>query len=187
MNASTGGALRLADLIDLQPDDVRAAVDAATRDEPALGAVQNVARFAAQVGADELTHALDTDPFELIAAGWLKLQSVRDAAKRSLQTPGVATLLTLGQHDVIAPSHPKLTIYCDGAPLTTLTFTLELDARFKSVGLTITDGRLLSVAPGEASALVRLKYKSIKLREQSTPGWKLPGRIALGAGLSIPH
>jgi hypothetical protein len=187
MTDTNSGALRLSDLIELQAEDVQSALDAAARDDTSLGTVQNVARFAAQVGADELTKALAADPVELIAAGWLKLQSVRDAAKRSVQSPGVATLLTLGQHDVIAPSYPKLTIYCDGAPLTTLSFTLELDARFKSVGLTITDGRLKAVAPGEASALVRLKYKSVKLREQSTPAWKLPGRISFAAGLPIPH
>lgn len=180
-------ALHLADLIDLQPDDVRAAVDAAAHDEPALGAVHDIARFAAQVGADELGKVLAADPFELIAAGWLKVQSVRDAARRSVQAPGVTTLVTLGQHDVIAPAHPKLTIYSNGAPLATLTFTLELDARFKSVGLTIVDGRLQAVAPGEASVLVRLKYKAVKLREQSTPAWKLPGRIAFAAGIPIPH
>jgi hypothetical protein len=185
--SETATATRLADLIDVQPDDVRQALDAAAHDEPGLATVQNVARFAASVGSEQLAKALDVDPFELIAGGWLKVQSVRDAAVRSLKTPGVPTLLTLGQHDVIAPAYPQLSIYCDGAPLATLKFTLELDARFKAVGLTIVDGRLQAVTPGDASALVRLKYKAIKLREQSTPAWSLPGRIAFAGGLPIPN
>jgi hypothetical protein len=53
--------------------------------------------------------------------------------------------------------------------------------------MTITDGRLQAVTPGEASVLVRLKYRTIKLREQSTPAWNLPGRIAFAGGLPIPN
>ena len=177
---------RLDQLIALEPDDVQQALAESARDEPAFSAVKNVAGFVASLGSDELNKALAQDPFELLAMGWVKLKAVRDAAAKSRATPAQTTVVTLGQHDVVAPSYPALTVYCDGAALVTLKFTLELDARFKGVALGIVDGRLRSVAPGEASVLVRLKYKSVKLREQTTPAWKLPGTVTLGAGIPIP-
>lgn len=185
-HAATDERPRLGELIALAPNDVQQALAEASRDEPALAAVKSVTGFVASLGADELNGALKQDPFELLAMGWVKLKAVRDAAAKSRATPQQTTVLTLGQHDVIAPAYPTLTIYCDGVALTTLKFTLELDARFKSVALAIADGRLRSVAPGEASVLVRLKYKSVKLREQPTPAWKLPGTLTLGAGIPIP-
>jgi hypothetical protein len=78
-----------------------------------------------------------------------------------------------------------LTIKVAKVALPELKLTLELVARFKSVELAIAGGRIRSLAPGEASAIARLKYKSVKLKEQSTPAWKLPGLLTLGAGVPV--
>jgi hypothetical protein len=110
---------------------------------------------------------------------------VRDAAAKSRATPGQTTMVTLGQHELTHSCHPVLAFYVGDAPLPELKLTLELVARFKSVALSIADATLHALAPGDASAVVRLKYKTVKIKEQATPDWKFPGMIRLGSGIRI--
>jgi hypothetical protein len=172
----------LRDLIELSKDDVEDAMKQHAADTGGT----SLAGFAASVGADVLNKELDNDFADALAVGWTKVQTVREAARRSLEHPGEDTLVTLGQHDLTSTHYPVLTISVARLPVTELKFTLELVARFKSVGLAIRDGRLRAVAPGEASAIARIKYKDVKLKEKQTPAWRLPGEIRLaGEGVLV--
>lgn len=174
----------LRDLIEMSEDDVQHAVS----EHAAESGAGTLAGFAASVGADKLNKELDKDFADRLAVGWTKVQAVREAAKRSLEQPDKAAEVTLGQHDMTATYYPVLTISVAKLPSKDLKFTLELVARFKSVKLSIENGRIRSVEPGEASAIARLKYKSVKLKEKSTPAWKLPGVIRLaGEGVLVAH
>lgn len=177
--------IKLRDLIDVSADDVHAAFREQAKDENAVLLAQGqLTGFAAGLAADELNKALDSDVFTLLAHGWTKVQAVRDAAKGSVQS-GETKKVTLGLHELTSTHHPVLTIRIAKVALPELKLTLELVARFKSAELAITGGRLCSLAPGEASAVARLKYKNVKLKEQSTPAWKLPGRLDLGDGVPV--
>jgi len=172
----------LRDLIELSEDDVNHAVS----DHVATAGGGSIAGFVASVGADELNRELDKDVGDVLAIGWTKVQVVREAAKRSLGHPGETSVITLGEHDMTSTHYPVLTISVAKLPVTDLKFTLELVARFKSVKLAIREGRIRSFSPGEASAIARLKYKSVKLKEKSTPAWKLPGEVRLpGEGVVV--
>jgi hypothetical protein len=177
--------IKLRDLLDVSADDVHSAFREQAKDENAVLLAQGqLTGFAAGLAADELNKALDSDVFTLLAQGWTKVQAVRDAAKGSLES-GETRKVTLGQHELTSTHHPVLTIRIAQVALPELKLTLELVARFKSAELAITGGRIRSLAPGEASAIARLKYKSVKLKEQSTPAWKLPGRLELGDGVPV--
>jgi hypothetical protein len=177
--------IKLRDLIDVSADEVHAAFREQAKDENAVLLAQGqLTGFAAGLAADELNKALDSDVFTLIAHGWAKVQTVRDAAKGSAES-GETKKVTLGVHELTSTSHPILTVRIAQVPLPELKLTLELVARFKSAELAISGGRIRSLAPGEASAIARLKYKSVKLKEQSTPAWKLPGRLDLGDGVPV--
>lgn len=177
--------IKLRDLIDVTADDVHAAFREQAKDEKAVLLAQGqLTGFAAGLAAEKLNDALDSDVIGLIAQGWTKVQAVREAAKASMQS-GETKKVTLGLHELTSTHHPVLTIRVAKIALPELKLTLELVARFKSVELAIAGGRIHSLAPGEASAIARLKYKSVKLKEQSTPAWKLPGVLPLGAGVPV--
>jgi hypothetical protein len=177
---------RLRDLIEISADDVAKALEQQAGEEPAAAQLQGIVGFAASLGAQELHKAFDCDVFELLAAGWTKLQSVREGARRSRSAAG-QTVITLGQHDLTSTHHPVLNVRVGDTPLPDLKLTLELTARFKSLALAFAEGRLRSAAPGEASVTVRLKYKTVKLKEQATPEWKLPGTISFGNGIEVAN
>lgn len=174
----------LRDLIEVSESDVEhAATDFA---EESGGS--RIRGFAAHIGADKLNEALDKDVGDSLALGWTRVKAVRDAAKRSMQHPGETSVVTLGQHDLTSTHYPVLTVSVAKLPAAEIRFTLELVAQFKSVKLAISDGRIRSVSPGEASAIARLKYKNVELSKKSTPAWKLPGEIRLrGDGIQVAH
>ena len=174
----------LRDLVEVSDSDV----EHAASDFAAESGGGRIHGFAAHIGADKLNEALDKDVGDVFALGWCKLKAVRDAAKRSLEHPGETSVVTLGQHDLTSTHHPVLTVSVAKLPSAEMRFTLEVVAQFKSVKLAISDGRLRSVSPGEASAIARLKYKNVELTRKSTPAWKLPGQIQLsGDGIPVAH
>lgn len=174
----------LRDLVEVSESDV----EHAASDFAADSGGHRIHGFAAHIGADKLNEALDKDVSDALALGWSKLKAVRDAAKRSLAHPGETSVVTLGQHELTSTHHPVLTVSVAKLSPAEMRFTLELVAQFKSVKLAISDGRLRSVSPGEASAMARLKYKNVELSKKSTPAWKLPGEIRLsGGGIPVAH
>jgi hypothetical protein len=173
-------AMKLRDLITVSEENVSDAV------KQHGGSGPGVQGFVASAAADQLNEALDQDITAVLATGWAKVKDVKAAAARSRAAPGTTEVVTLGKHEQTSTHHPVLSLMVGEQKVAELEFTLELTATFKSVKLAISDGRIRSIAPGEASALARLKYKSLKLKEKSTPEWKLPGEIKLGDGINVP-
>jgi hypothetical protein len=175
---------RLRDLIEVSESDV----EHAASDFAAGSGGGRIHGFAAHVGAEKLNEALDKDVGEVLALGWSKVKAVRDAARRSLQNPGETSLVTLGQHELTSTHYPTLIVRVARLPAAEIRFTLDLVAQFKSVKLAISDGRIRSVSPGEASAIAKLKYGNVELGRKSTPAWKLPGEMRLpGDGIAVAH
>ncbi|HQR12426.1 MAG TPA: hypothetical protein PLW68_13960 [Casimicrobiaceae bacterium] len=179
--------VKLRDLLNLTKADVERALGEQAKDDNAVaGAAGQLGEFAASVGADELNKVLDTDIYELLAHAWATVQSVREGATKSRSKPGEPIVVKLGTHDVTHTCQPVLTFHVADVALPELKLSIELVARFESVALSIVDAKIRALAPGEVSAIARLKYKGVKLKEQPTPPWKLPGEISLGAGIAIP-
>ena len=132
-----------------------------------------------------INEALEIDVIGLIAQGWVKLRTVRDAAKKSRASPDTTTMVTLGEHKIATDCHPVLEFKFADLNLTELKFTLELEVKFKSVKLAIRDARLKSIAPGEASVTARLKYGKVKLKEQTTKSWDLPAKVEFAQGIEV--
>lgn len=173
---------KLSDLIEFSQDDIERAINEQAQDDNAVAqASAHIAGFAAGVAATQLNTALDIDVLELVAKAWSKVKNVRDAAAKSREIPGEAVIVNLGKHDFTHNCQPVISVRVADVPLPELKLTLELVAAFKSVRLSIMGGKLVSLAPGEASATVRLKYRNMTLKEKSTPDWKLPGSVKLGS------
>lgn len=140
----------------------------------------------AEAGAARLNEALDLDALELLGQAWVKLQTLQQYRDTRKYPPGTTSVVQLGQHDVKYSCDPLMELRKAGVTVPALRLTLELNARLKSVALSVRDGRVVAAAPGEASAIARLKYKKTTLKEQATPAWKLPGTIGFGDGIEIP-
>ena len=178
-------SLRLRDLIDITQDDVERALAEQAKEETAVELVQRqLTGYAASLGADELNAVLDTAVIEVLAPAWAKVQAVRDAARRTLES-GERTVVTLGPHDVTSRQHPVLTLKMAQVPLPELRLTVDLSARFKSMALAIAGATIRGLAPGEASLIARLRYGDVVLKEEARPLWALPARVSFGEGIPV--
>jgi len=178
--------MTVASLIDLSPADVDKALAEHAKDEPDVPrALGHLGGFAASVGAEKLNKALETDVVELLAKARTKVQAVRDAAARSRATPGQSMLVALGAHDFTHTCEPALRLYVADVGLPELKLTVELVAHFSGASLSIADGALRAVAPGAASVIARVRYKSVTLKEKNSPEWKLPAEISFRSGVPI--
>lgn len=180
-------AITLRDLFEFSASAVEQA-ETAQRSEAAAAplAPPTFTGFVAASAADELNKTLDTDVFEMLGQAWLKLKQVRDCADPKLHGPQETCIVPLRDIEITSVNTPLLHATVGGVKLPDLRLTLELVARFAAIDLVIRGARICALRPGAASAMVKLKYGSIKLAEKSTPKWVLPGSVDLGAGLPIP-
>ena len=178
--------LRLSELIDITQDDVERALAEQSKDETAVALVQRqLIGYAASLGADELNKALEEEVITLLAPAWTRVQAVREAARRSMESNERA-VVTLGTHEVTSQQHPVLTLTMAQVPLPELKLTVDLVARFRSLARAIVGPAIRGLAPGEASLTARLRYGDTVLKEQARPLWDLPARVSFGDGIPIP-
>jgi hypothetical protein len=179
----------LKDLIRISQEDIERAVAERVQEGSGVADEQggpNIKGFLASAAAEKLNGVLDKDVTESLVQGWTKIRDVREAAARTAKPPGAMEVVALGKHEQKVTHHPVLMFTVGKMPSTEFEFTLELVAQFKSVKIAINGGRIRSVAPGEASAIARLKYKEVLLTEKKTPAWKLPGEMQLpGEGILV--
>lgn len=176
----------LSDLIQVSKEDVDHALAEQVRNEPSVGGTNgHVAGFAASAIADKLNEALDTDLYEMLAGVWVKWDKLKTTAEESSANPDKLIAQMLGEHELKHVCYPTIKVHVAEFALPDIKFKLELIAKFKSMRVTILNTMLIALAPGNASAIVRLSYGDTKLKEQPTPEWKVPGEIRLGEGYRI--
>jgi hypothetical protein len=161
--------IRLCAPIEVTGDDVERALFEQSVDELAVARVFDRLRgAAAQRAAEELTHALEVDIFEVFAQGWAKVPAVRSAVQRSALMEVPPALVNLDRHNIASTSRVVLDSSVAQSALPPLKLTLEIVADVQSATLAAREGRIELVALGEASVIARLKYKSVLVKEHAT-------------------
>jgi hypothetical protein len=165
---------------DIPREKVDEALELHSQEGAGDSVIASVRGLLAEAGAARLNEALDVDALVLLGQAWVKLQTLRQYRDTKKYPPGTTSIVQLGQHDVTYACDPLMELRKAGITVPALRLTLELNARLKSVALSV------RAAPGDATAIARLKYKKTTLKEQATPAWKLPGTIGFGDGIEIP-
>jgi hypothetical protein len=141
--------------------------------------------FAAKVAAEQLNQVLDADAIEWLGSGLLKLKAIRECADKGKHPADETIVVSLGATKLTSTNYPILDVSLDGSTLLELKFTLDLSAAFKTLEVHVRDARIVLLKPGTAAATATLKYGDLKLKEQSTPEWKLPGEVSFAEGIRI--
>lgn len=180
----------LGSLLKIGKEDVDKALELHAHDEPGsvTANLGPAAGMIADLAAAKLNDALEVDCLEMLGQAWSKLKALREYADPKKHPPEKDAVVQLGAHRLTHKCFPlaELRHADSNLKLAELKLTLELNARFSGVSLLVRNARILVAVPGDASAEVTLKYKSIELAKRSTPAWKLPGQVRFGAGIPIP-
>lgn len=141
--------------------------------------------FAAKVAAEQLNQVLDADAIEWLGSGLLKLIAIRECADKGKHPPDETIVVSLGATELTSTNYPILEISLDGTKVLELKFTLDLSAKFGTLEVNLRDAKIVSLKPGTATVTAKLRYGDLKLKEQSTPEWKLPGEVCFARGIPI--
>ena len=143
-----------------------------------------VSEQAARVVEEEL---LKVDVFSVLARAWAtaaELHRYADAAKYPATSP---QKVVLTKKSVSAPLDVELKLELEGLPAVPLVLTVDLQATFDCVTLTVAGGRLTAADLGSATASVALSYGDVVLVEpKKTEAVQLGARLDLGEGIPIP-
>lgn len=142
--------------------------------------------FIGSEATDAVRSVLDCDVFELLAQGWCMAEKLQEYSDPARHPPGERSIVYLARHSFVKTVHPVLEVTIDPAQCASLRFTLELAASFRSVALSIADGRITAVGAGDVDIGVRLKYGNATLLDKESRKLPLPARIDFNApGLRI--
>ena len=142
--------------------------------------------FIGSEATDAVRSVLDCDVFELLAQGWCMAKELHEYSDPARHPPGERSIVYLASHSFVQTIHPVLDVTIDSIPCPPLRFTLELAANFRSVALSITDGRITGAGAGDVDVGTRLKYGDLTLFEKETRKLPFPARIDFKApGLRI--
>lgn len=164
---------KLKDLLPAELGDFEDAVERGLRNGEKPNHSRLAWRFIRSSAVDELRNALDCDLFGYLAQAWSKVRELREVKQQKGQT----IIVHLHKHDFPLEVHPVIVVRVGGMPALSLRFTLQVQARFNAAALSIRDGFITSVAPGDASVTAQLMYGEVKLhKEQASSKVKLRGR-----------
>jgi hypothetical protein len=161
--------VRLRAPIEVGGDDVERALFEQSKDEFAVARVfERLRGAAAERAADELKRALDVDILDVLAQGWIQVPAMHRAVQLSALTRRPLVFVKVERHHIASTSLIVLDTRVAGSSLPPLELTLEIAVDVQSATLAARDGRIDLFALGEATALARLKHKSVLVKEHAT-------------------
>jgi len=154
--------------------------------DPGIGPRTLAWGFIGSEATGALRSVLDCDVFELVAHGWCVAKELLEYSDPARHPPGERSIVHLGKHSFVKTVHPVLDVTIDSIKCASLRFTLELAANFRSVALSISDGRITGAGAGDGDVGIQLKYGEATLLDKETRKVPFPARIDFKApGLPI--
>jgi hypothetical protein len=134
----------------------------------------------------ELPRLFDVPLLDILLASWEKYSLVSQYAEPDAQEPGKRTTLDLEKRSLSSTHKPRVELRVNDQLVATLPFTIKLNLQFKTLRLTVGDGRIWRIESGrcEGSGSVLMGERTILERTFSQV--ELPGQIDFIEGLSIP-
>jgi hypothetical protein len=163
MTESSGVTLRqlLPEEVDMKP-----VVKDELRKNAYVGRLSLAWGFIGSEATDAVRNVLDCDVFEIVARGWCVARELHEYADSSKHPPGERSIVHLGEHEFATNVHPVLSISVGAIECPPLRFTLELAAHFRSVALSISNGRITGLAAGDGYVSAQLKYGTVNLHKK---------------------
>lgn len=160
----TDTGITISQLLNVAADDLRDTLRDHVREHAArTNFPATLLGFVAEEAADAVAGQLRIDVFELVFKAWAAVEELREYADPARHPPGESAVVQWGKCRIRAPQAVDIRLGLAGISLPVLRLTIELDAEFHSLALTIRDGAIRKLSPGTASASVALKYRDATL------------------------
>lgn len=134
----------------------------------------------------EVAHSLSTPLSEIAITAWNDRSEIRKYADPVAYPSSEGHAVVLCEHTIRETVKPKVVVRYAGITVATLIFTGVAKLVFHGAVLTIRGGRIMQIQLGDITAEGELSVDGANLKTMSSKPWKLPGILALGAGVPIP-
>jgi hypothetical protein len=126
---------------------------------------------------------LGVEAGDVLVRGWAKGSALREAASRTLQQQ-TQEIVELARHTIVSTHEPKIEVMVDQARLGTIGFTIVLALDIHVADAVVVDGRIASIASGQADATASLSCESSLIRS-ATRTIDLHLNVDLGDGIPL--
>lgn len=127
------------------------------------------------------------DLCEQLAQAWVTVAALRAYRDPKHTAGGEAAVVPLGQHHLSLKASPALQLTFGGWKAPPLKLSYAVTAAFDNASLSIAEGALVAVAPGDCATTVILSCGAVPLHAPWTLAHlNLPGRLSFTPGWKIP-
>ena len=126
---------------------------------------------------------LGVEAGDVLVRGWAKGTALREAASRTLEQQ-TQEIVELARHKIVSTHEPKIEVVVDRTRVGTIGFTVVLSLDIHVVDAVVVDGRIASVASGEADATASLSCENTLIKS-ATRTIDLHRDIDLGDGIPL--
>jgi hypothetical protein len=134
----------------------------------------------------EIPRLFDVSLLDILLASWEKYRLVSKYAEPDAQAPGKRTTLDLDKRSLSSTHKPSIELRYNDQLIKTLVFTIKLQLQFKTVRLTVGDGRIWRIELGECEGTGSLLMGKQTILKRSFIKVDLPGQIDFSEGIAIP-
>jgi hypothetical protein len=134
----------------------------------------------------QLPRLFDVPLLDILLASWAKYQQVSQHARADAKEPGKRTTLDLDKRSLSSTHQPRIELRVNDQPIATLPFTIKLELKFKTLRLTLGDGRIWRIESGDCEGVGSVQLSGQTILERRFAKVDLPGSIAFADGIPIP-
>ena len=121
---------------------------------------------------------------DVVAAGWKKYDALRQAARRTRDSPTAEEIVALTTHRVESSHHPTVKLLIDGESIATVEVELNLAFTMAGVLAVVRQARLTAIESGTCTVTGSLVIEQNSITERQRE-FDLPGVVRLRNGLPL--
>ncbi|MBT2231968.1 hypothetical protein [Nonomuraea sp. NEAU-A123] len=125
------------------------------------------------------------DVGSVLLGGWAKYRSLRAAARRTLDNPGLGLMVPLAEHEVVSHHEPYVEVQVNGQPVGRVTFGIDLILHLTMVTASVRAGRLMRLTGGACTAAIACKIHGVEVARKEFELVTLPINRDLGEGFPL--
>jgi hypothetical protein len=150
-----------------------------------IGVVGNVGRnLVTKELSRVILEVIDSDLASLLGAAWRKHSKLRDAARRTVASPGTEEQVVLATHRMSSVQEPSVDLILDGVLITTIDLALQVSFEIRGLLGTVREGKLVGLEAGSCSAEGSLEVEGVEVARRGME-LDLTTQVALGNGITL--
>jgi hypothetical protein len=134
---------------------------------------------------EEIVKLLDLPLKDFCLAAWKKNRELQQFADREKYPPDETNKVNLIEHEITGEYHPTVEVSFAGKTFPKLKFDLNVSLKLTGCVLTIQDGKIKEILPGNCQGEAVLQWKKAVLAKATTETVDIGGEIKLEKPIAI--